>query len=204
MSDDIGNRGPSVPPPVAIGLATEHVLSALDHKDGTALCQTTSDGSVEDDVGQAPRSKLKLSLVLLALGLSLFIAALDATIVATAVPVICAELNSATGYTWIGGAYLLANTAATPIWGTLSDIYGRKSVMLLAVIVFFIASTICATAKTMQTLVAARAVQGVGGGGLILLVHICVSDLFSVRKRTLFMGLTEGVWAIAGGMIYFE
>lgn len=146
------------------------------------------------------RSTLRLACVLLALFLSLFVAALDATIVATAVPVITHELNSATGYTWIGGAYLIANAVASPIWAKLSDIWGRKVIMLSAVGIFFASSAVCATAKTMRVLIAGRALQGSAGGGLILLVHVVISDLFSVRKRSLFMGITEGVWACAGGL----
>lgn len=146
------------------------------------------------------RSTCRTTFILIALYLSLFLTALDGTIVATAVPAMSHDLGSATGYIWIGGAYLLANATTTPIWGKLSDIWGRKLIILAAISIFFISSTICATAATMQILVAGRALQGVAGGGLTLLVHVAISDLFSVRQRSLFMGLTEAVWAVAGGM----
>lgn len=113
--------------------------------------------------------------------LSLFVAALDATIVATAAPTISADLASAAGYTWIGAAYLLANAAAGPIWAKLSDIWGRKLIILLALACFFASSAVCATAKTMEVLIIGRSFQGTAGGGLILLVHVCISDLFSLR-----------------------
>jgi hypothetical protein len=113
--------------------------------------------------------------------LSLFVAALDATIVATAAPTISADLNSAAGYTWIGAAYLLANAASGPIWAKLSDIWGRKLIVLLALAQFFASSAVCATAKTMEALIIGRAFQGMAGGGLILLVHVCISDMFSMR-----------------------
>lgn len=113
--------------------------------------------------------------------LSLFVAALDATIVATAAPTISADLNSATGYTWIGAAFLLANASSGPIWAKLSDIWGRKIIVLVALAVFFASSAVCATAKTMEMLIIGRAFQGAAGGGLILLVHVCISDLFSLR-----------------------
>jgi hypothetical protein len=119
--------------------------------------------------------------------LSLFVSALDATIVATALPTISRDLNSAAGYTWIGGAYLLANAASGPIWAKLSDIWGRKPIMLAALTIFFVSSAVCATAKTMQELIIGRAFQGTAGGGLILLVHVCISDLFSLRQRSLLM-----------------
>lgn len=113
--------------------------------------------------------------------MSLFVAALDATIVATAAPTIAADLASAAGYTWIGAAYLLASAVAGPIWAKLSDIWGRKLIVLVALALFFASSAVCATARTMEALIVGRAFQGVSGGGLILLVHVCISDLFSLR-----------------------
>jgi MFS family permease len=146
------------------------------------------------------RSRLRMIAIITALFLSLFVSALDATIVSTALPTIARDLNSASGYTWIGGAYLLANAASGPIWAKLSDIWGRKPIMLAALAVFFASSAVCATAKTMQELIIGRAFQGTAGGGLILLVHVCISDLFSLRQRSLLMGFTEGIWALAGGI----
>lgn len=99
----------------------------------------------------------------------------------TAIPTITADLHSAAGYTWIGGAYLLANAASAPIWAKLSDIWGRKPILLLAVAWFFVGSVICATAVDMSMLIAGRAVQGVAGGGLIQLSIITISDIFSMR-----------------------
>ncbi|KAK5104661.1 hypothetical protein LTS08_002552 [Lithohypha guttulata] len=175
--------------------------SAKDDLTFSAKPDTLRIETSSNDGYQTPssRSTLRLSCILLALFLSLFVAALDATIVATAVPVITHELSSATGYSWVGGAYLIGNAVGSPIWAKLSDIWGRKMIMLSAVSIFFASSTVCATATTMRTLIAGRALQGVAGGGLILLVHVVISDLFSVRKRSLFMGITEGVWAVAGG-----
>lgn len=111
----------------------------------------------------------------------MLVAALDQTIMATAIPTTTASLNSAAGYTWISGAYMLANAAGACIWAKLSDIWGRKLVLLLAVAWFAVSSVICATAHNMQILIAGRALQGVTGGGLIQLVTITISDLFSVR-----------------------
>ncbi|KAF2795098.1 MFS general substrate transporter [Melanomma pulvis-pyrius CBS 109.77] len=146
------------------------------------------------------RSTWRLIAIVLALFLSLFVAALDATIVATAAPTISSDLQSAAGYTWIGGAYLLATAASGPIWAKFSDIWGRKTIILSALAMFFASSAVCATAKTMEALIIGRSFQGAAGGGLILLVHVCISDLFSMRQRSLFMGLTEGIWALAGGI----
>lgn len=100
---------------------------------------------------------------------------------ATAIPTIAAKLHSAAGYTWIGGAYLLANAAGACIWAKLSDIWGRKLILLIAVAWFFVSSIICAVAVNMEMLIAGRALQGVAGGGILQLVTIVISDLFSVR-----------------------
>lgn len=89
----------------------------------------------------------------------MLIAALDQTILATAIPTIAAKLHSAAGYTWIGGAYLLANAAGACIWAKLSDIWGRKLILLIAVAWFFISSIVCAVAVNMEMLIAGRALQ---------------------------------------------
>ncbi|KAL9011786.1 MAG: hypothetical protein Q9173_003402, partial [Seirophora scorigena] len=128
-----------------------------------------------------PRSNVRIAAILLALSLSLFIAALDMTIVATAIPTISADLKSASGYLWIGGAYLLANAAGAPLWAKLSDIWGRKPILLAAVTWFAASSVICALANSMLMLIVGRALQGTAGGGLLQLVNIVISDMFSMR-----------------------
>ena len=99
----------------------------------------------------------------------------------TAIPTIASHFNSAAGYTWVGSAYLLANAAAAPIWAKVSDIWGRKPVLLAAVAVFFLSSLMCAQSISMGMLIAGRAIQGSAAGGLLILVTVCVSDLFSLR-----------------------
>ena len=128
------------------------------------------------------RSKVRLAAILGGLYLSLFIAALDITVVSTAIPTISAHFHSASGYTWIGGAYLISNAASGPIWAKLSDIWGRKPIVLASIAVFFLSSIICATSSGMSMLIAGRAVQGTAAGGLILLDNIIISDLFDMRS----------------------
>ncbi|KAK0608951.1 Efflux pump FUS6, partial [Lasiodiplodia hormozganensis] len=146
------------------------------------------------------RSNFRVTAIMMALYLALFVAALDQTIVSTAIPTITSSLHSASGYTWIGGAYLLAKSAAMPIWAKLSDIWGRKPIILASLFLFFAASILCALAQTMPMLISGRALQGVGGGGLLQLVDITIADLFSLRRRSLFIALTELMWAIAAGV----
>ncbi|KAK7959687.1 uncharacterized protein PG986_004541 [Apiospora aurea] len=144
------------------------------------------------------RTKLRLYAILSGLYLALFVAALDQTIVSIAIPTITSDLHSAQGYVWIGGAYLLANAATGPIWAKCSDIWGRKPLLLAAVALFTGASLLAALSASMTMLIAGRALQGVASGGLMQLVTIVISDLFSVRKRSLYLGYVGFVWALAG------
>lgn len=143
------------------------------------------------------RSTLETVIIMASLCASVFLAALDTTIITTALPTISEYFHSNAGYTWIGSAYLLANAASTPSWGKFSDIWGRKPVLLGAAGVFFIGSLLAAVSVSIGMLITARAIQGIGGGGLIILVNICISDLFSMRKRGAYFGIIGMVWAFA-------
>jgi hypothetical protein len=107
--------------------------------------------------------------------------ALDTTIITTALPAITSQLHSAEGYAWIGSAYVLATAVTVPVWAKLSDIWGRRPLLLIAITVFFVGSLLCGTATTMIWLILARALQGTGGGGISILVSVCISDSFSMR-----------------------
>lgn len=145
-------------------------------------------------------SALQLALIVVPLCAALFLAALDITIVTTALPTIVEEFHSSAGYTWIGSAYLLTNAAFTPTWGKLSDIWGRKPILLAAAAIFFVGSTLAATSVDIAMLIVARCVQGLGGGGLVVLVNICVSELVSPRKRGQYLGYVAIVWALASAL----
>ncbi|KAH6853972.1 major facilitator superfamily domain-containing protein [Chaetomium sp. MPI-CAGE-AT-0009] len=168
-------------------------------------------GDGEDSTGTAPapapppapeetRTPLQTTMIILALASALFLAALDVTIVTVAVPTIAQEFQSTAGYTWIGSAYMLATAAAAPMWGKISDIWGRKPIMLIAVAVFWVGSLLSAVSVNMGMLIVARAVQGVGGGGIVILVNVCISDLFSMRKRGVYFGAMGMVWAVASAV----
>ncbi|ATY63740.1 multidrug resistance fnx1 [Cordyceps militaris] len=149
---------------------------------------------------EAERTKLETTLVMFALCIALFLAALDMTIVTTAVPTISAHFQSTSGYVWIGSAYMLGSAALVPTWGKLSDIFGRKPILMTAVVVFWIGSLLCALSNSMGMLIVARAIQGIGGGGTIVLPNICVADLFSARKRGVYFGFLGMIWAIASAI----
>ncbi|KAH8732739.1 multidrug resistance protein fnx1 [Phaeosphaeriaceae sp. PMI808] len=146
------------------------------------------------------RSKLQIILIMSSLCVAVLLVALDVTIVTTALPTISADFNSASGYTWIGSVYLIAQSAATPIWGKISDIFGRKPTLLVANGIFFIGSLIAGVSVNINMLIAGRAIQGIGGGGLITLANITISDLFSVRDRGMYYGMIGGVWALASSL----
>ncbi|KAF2011628.1 putative MFS transporter [Aaosphaeria arxii CBS 175.79] len=156
--------------------------------------------SIEEPESGNSRTQLRTFAIMTGLCATVFLAALNQTSVATAIPTITRELNSASGYAWISAAYFLANAAAAPIWSKLSDIWGRKLILLTAVALYFVFSIICATAITMQMLIIGRALQGVAGGGLLQIVYATISDIFSMRARTFYLGLLQLMWATAGGL----
>ncbi|KAK4129161.1 MFS general substrate transporter [Parathielavia appendiculata] len=160
----------------------------------------TSIGPQAVEAPEATRTRLQTTFIILALASALFLAALDVTIVTVAVPTIAHEFRSTAGYTWIGSAYMLAAAAGAPVWGKVSDIWGRKPILMLAVAIFWAGSLLSAVSVGMGMLIVARAVQGVGGGGIVILVNVCISDLFSMRKRGVFFGAMGMVWAVASAV----
>ena len=146
-------------------------------------------------------SKARTAVIVGSLCMALFLAALDVTIITTALPTIATHFEAnAAGYTWIGSAYLLAAAASAPVWGKISDIFGRKNIILLANAVFMAGSLIAALSTSVGMLIAARVIQGIGGGGLVILVYVCIGDLFSMRERPKYFGIMGMIWAIASGV----
>ncbi|KAJ5287591.1 Major facilitator superfamily domain general substrate transporter [Penicillium angulare] len=164
--------------------------------------QAVSDHAFSDPDNSTPkpRSLLQLSIVLTSLCAAVFVAALDITIITTSLPSIAGHFHSSSAYTWIGSSYVLANSATIPSWGKLSDIWGRKPLLLIALVIFFVGSLVCAVVETMPLFLFGRAVQGLGAAGLLTLVNICICDLFSMRDRGLYFGLISVVWALACGV----
>ena len=129
--------------------------------------------------------------------LCILLAAIDQTVVVPAVPAIAADLHGFGHLSWIVSAYLLTSTAATPIYGRLSDIYGRRALLLPAIVVFVIASVLCGAAQSLWQLIAARALQGVGGAGLMAMAQAVIADVVAPRERGRYQGYMAGTWGVA-------
>jgi EmrB/QacA subfamily drug resistance transporter len=136
--------------------------------------------------------------ILISLMLTMFLAALDQTIVATALPTIGRQFHDVTSLSWVITAYLLASTAVAPVFGTLSDIYGRRSMIIAALSLFIAGSILCAVAPNMPVLILARGLQGLGGGGIMPIVQTVISDVVSPRERGQYQAYFSGVWVAAG------
>lgn len=142
-------------------------------------------------------SPRKVRMVFLGLMLTLLLAALDQMIVATALPKIVGELHGLEKMSWAVTAYLLASTIVLPLYGKLGDLFGRKGVFQFAIVVFIIGSALAGWSRTMDELIAFRAVQGIGGGGLMIGVQAIIADIVPPRERGRYMGLIGAVFGLA-------
>jgi EmrB/QacA subfamily drug resistance transporter len=159
------------------------------------------------DIGDAPPlapptplAKDEVRTIVISLMLTMFLAALDQTIVATALPTIGRQFNDVTNLSWVITAYLLASTAVAPVFGTLSDIYGRRAMIITSLSLFVAGSVLCAVAPNMPVLILARGLQGLGGGGIMPVVQTIISDVVSPRERGQYQAYFSSVW-MAGGIL---
>ncbi|KAH8836107.1 MFS amino acid permease [Flagelloscypha sp. PMI_526] len=159
--------------------------------------------------------KNNLALVITGLNLAVFLAAMDQTIVATALPTIVSHLGGGKRYSWVGryvgsyrlqvesetvllsSAYMLGAGAVSPFLGKVSDILGRKPFLYVAIAFFILGSTLCGAAQNMPWLIASRAIQGIGGGAIIQMVNIVVSDIVSLQERGKYAGILGATWGIS-------
>ncbi len=139
----------------------------------------------------------QIKRVITGIMLCILLASLDQTVVIPAVPAIAADLGAFGHLSWIVTAYLLTSTAATPIYGKLSDIYGRRALLLPALMLFIAASMACGFAQSLPQLIGARALQGLGGAGLLSMAQAAVADVVSPRERGRYQGYMASMWGIA-------
>ena len=145
----------------------------------------------------AAQQDQSIRAVFAALILALLLAALDSTIVSTALPTIVGELGGLTHLSWVVTAYLLASTVVGPLYGKFGDLHGRKVVLQVAIVVFLVGSALCGLAQNMAQLIVFRALQGIGGGGLIVTTVAVIGDLIPPRERGRYQGLFGAVFGFA-------
>jgi EmrB/QacA subfamily drug resistance transporter len=143
-----------------------------------------------------PLGHRRVLLIIGALLLGMLLAALDQTIVATALPTIAGDLHGLSHLSWVVTAYLLASTVSTPLWGKLGDLYGRKTFFQAAIVIFLIGSVLSGLAHSMLTLIVFRAVQGIGGGGLMVGAQTIVADVVPPRDRGRYQGIFGAVFGV--------
>src|SRR5947209_14105237 len=136
-------------------------------------------------------------IVTIGLVLGMFLAALDTTIVGTALPSIVGKLGGINLYSWIFSIYLLTSTTTVPIYGKLADLYGRKPLFLFGSTLFLLGSVLCGAAQSMEQLIVFRAIQGLGAGAVLPIVLTIIGDIFELKERAKFQGLFSGVWGVS-------
>ena len=146
---------------------------------------------------QAPLDHALVRPIIAGIMLAMFLSALEQTIVAPALPTIGRVLANVENLPFVVTAYLLAATAVTPLFGKLSDIHGRRAALLVAVAIFIVGSVACALAPTMWALIAARALQGIGGGGILPIAQTIIADLVSPRERPRYQSYTAIMFMVA-------
>src|SRR3954453_3323072 len=139
----------------------------------------------------------RVRLIFGALLLGMLLASLDQTIASTALPTIVGDLGGLAHLSWVVTAYLLASTVAGPLYGKLGDLYGRKLVLQAAIVLFLIGSVLCGIAQNMGELIAFRALQGLGGGGLMVTTIAVVGDIIPPRDRGRYQGFFGGVFGVS-------
>ncbi|NRQ38534.1 MFS transporter [Nonomuraea sp. NN258] len=150
----------------------------------------------QPDPRQAGRRK-GLGLIIVALMLGMLLAALDQTIVSTALPTIVGDLGGLEHLAWVVTGYMLASTVSTPLWGKLGDQFGRKRLFIAAIVIFLAGSALCGLSQSMGQLIAFRSIQGLGGGGLMVLAQAIVGDVVSARERGRYQGFFGAVFAVS-------
>src|SRR6059058_2925586 len=140
--------------------------------------------------------KAKITVVI-ALMLGMSLAALDTTIVGTALPSIVGKLGGISLYSWVFSVYLLTSTTTVPIYGKLADLYGRKPIFLFGSTLFLLGSILCGAAQSMEQLIIFRAIQGLGAGAVLPIVLTIIGDIFELKERARVQGLFSGVWGVS-------
>ena len=165
---------------------------------------STTPGGVDQEPAPTSFSHRQIQIIMIGLMSGMLLSALDGSIVGTALPRIVSDLGGLNHLTWVVTAYLLASTAVTPLWGKISDLYGRRLIFQTTIIVFLIGSALCGLATSMPQLIAFRAIQGIGGGGLMAIAFAVMGDVIPARERGRYSGYMSAVFgtsSVAGPLI---
>src|SRR5690348_998201 len=152
---------------------------------------------MSDEPSAEAQQPQRVRLIFAALLLVLLLASLDQTIVSTALPTIVGDLGGIQHLSWVVTAYLLASTIAGPLYGKLGDLYGRKKLLQAAIVIFLIGSALCGISQNMTELIAFRAIQGLGGGGLMVTTMAVVGDIIPPRERGRYQGFFGAVFGVS-------
>jgi EmrB/QacA subfamily drug resistance transporter len=142
-------------------------------------------------------SRKQILLVTAGIMLSLFLASMESTVVATAMPTIVGQLGGLEHYSWVFSAYMLTSTTTVPLYGKLSDLYGRRKLYVAAMALFLLGSILSGQAHSMTQLILSRGLQGVGAGGIMPLAFILIGEMFSLEQRAKMQGFFSGVWGVS-------
>ena len=149
-------------------------------------------------------SRTRIIVVTAGVMMSLFLASMESTVIATAMPTIVSQLGGIDSYSWVFTAFMLTSTTVVPVFGKLADIYGIRPVYLVAIVLFLGGSLLCGMAGSMTELIIYRAIQGIGAGGLLPLSFITIGAIFSFEQRARMQGFFSSVWgvsAVAGPLL---
>ena len=191
-------------------VATAPATAGADEADATAVADTTGVASATDTTrtttsttatgatGAADTARTtSVAAVFAGLMLAMFVSTLSETVTATALPTIVGDLGGVDHMQWVTTAYILASTIMMPVYGKLGDLFGRKHLFIVALSVFIVGSATCGLAPSMDGLIAGRAVEGLGGGGLIILSQATIADIIPPRQRGKYMGILGSVFAVS-------
>ncbi|KAI8813102.1 major facilitator superfamily domain-containing protein [Cladochytrium replicatum] len=174
--------------------------AAISYDKIDALTESTpspASSASQEEIQQVKLTRIQFALVFFSLALAILLAALDQTIVSTALPTIITQFQAADLISWVGTGYFLTAASLSPIYGKLADVFGRKLVFLIAISIFSLGSLICGLANGIGMLIAGRVIAGIGGGGIVSLVLIIISDIVSFQESAKYQGIIGAVFGLS-------